>query len=252
MERPRPRQKLLKRACNLLVSEGVVAGKKHRSVGLACVANRNPVEIAGAVRGKAEAFAPAALLQVNCVLLAFQVERKKRFDPLGALLAVARVRTSDFDFFSQNCQMVGVKRDKTLREKPANSLLDFGRIWKNETIPEGLAGRLQLFRCLSVAELMEKSANTGGRNEQQEGEGERTENLDEESLRKHTDMVQEKRPPRAMIGPRKDAISVCGSSKCHNGSKSCGCSVRNQSLATHIAVKDEEERQIARFARLAN
>ena len=93
--------------------------------------------------------------------------------------------------------MAGVKRDKTLREKPANSLLDFGRIWKNETIPEGLAGRLQLFRCLSVAELMEKSANSGGRDEEEEGEDKRTENLDEESLRGHTDMIQQNRPLRA-------------------------------------------------------
>ena len=136
-----------------------MAGKKHRSVGLACVGDRNPVKTAGAVRGKAEAFAPASLLQLNCVLLAFQVERKKRFDPLGALLAVVGIRTSDFDFFGQNRRMVGVKRDKTLREKAANSPLDFGRIWMDETIAEGLAGRLQLFRCLSVAELMEKSAN---------------------------------------------------------------------------------------------
>lgn len=200
MERPRPRQKLLEGAGNSFVPEGVVADKKHRSVGLACVANGNPVEIAGAVRGKAEAFTAASLLQVNCVLLAFQVERKKRFDPLGALLAVAGIRTSDFDFFSQNRRMVSVKRDKTLREKPARSLFDFGRIWMNETIAEGLAGRLQLFGCLSVAELMEKSPNSGSHDEEQEGEGERAENLDEESLRGHTDMIQQNRPLRAFAG----------------------------------------------------
>ena len=173
-----------------------MARKKHRSVGSACVGNRNPVEIAGAVGGKAEAFAPASLLQPKCVLLAFEIKRKKRFDPLGALLAVGGVRSSDFDFFSQNRRMVGVKRDKTLRETPANSPLDFGRIWMEETITEGLAGRLQLFRCLSVAELMKKSANCGGRDEEQEGEGERTKNLEEERVREHTDIIQEKRPLR--------------------------------------------------------
>ena len=48
-----------------------------------------------------------------------------------------------------------------------------------------------MFRCLSVAELMEKSANCGGRDEKQEGEGKRTENLNDESLRGHTDIIQE-------------------------------------------------------------
>ena len=55
--------------------------------------------------------------------------------------------------------------------------------------------------------MMEKSANCGGRDEQQEGDGERAENLDEERLRGHTDIIQEKRPLRPpALGPAAFAL----------------------------------------------
>lgn len=66
-----PGEELVERGGDLFIAQGIVAREKHRRVRLARVTDRDPVEIAGAVRGKAKALAPTLLHKIHGVLLAF-------------------------------------------------------------------------------------------------------------------------------------------------------------------------------------
>lgn len=67
----------------MFVAMGIVADEKDRRVRLACFTEGSPIEISRAIGGEAESFATTENGQVHCVLLAFEVERKERFDPFG-------------------------------------------------------------------------------------------------------------------------------------------------------------------------
>ncbi len=69
----------------MFVAVRVVAGKEDGGVRLAGGGGGSPVKIAGAVCGKAEAFAPPLGGKVGRVFLAFEIEGEEGFYPLGSV-----------------------------------------------------------------------------------------------------------------------------------------------------------------------
>lgn len=85
MEGAGPREKFIEGGGDLFVAVGIVTGKEDRGVGLTRGGGGSPIEIAGAICGKAEAFAPALGGKVGRVLLAFEIQGQKGFYPLDSI-----------------------------------------------------------------------------------------------------------------------------------------------------------------------
>ena len=115
-----PREEFVKRRRDLFVGHGIGVGEKDRRVRLSRFVGEDPIEIAVAVRSKAEAFPPALRGQIENILLAFKIERKKGFDPFRWILRLRRVLgvrpwPADFDLFGEDGFVIVVKGDETPR-----------------------------------------------------------------------------------------------------------------------------------------
>jgi len=100
----------------LLVEHGIGVGEEDGGVREARGVGWDPIEIAFTVGSETEAFAPALGAQVDCVFLAFHIERKKGFNPFGWILRLERIfgigsRTANLDLFGQDGGMVFVEAE---------------------------------------------------------------------------------------------------------------------------------------------
>ena len=101
-----------------------------RRVSEARVVGGDPIEIAFAIGGEAEAFAPALIAQVEGIFLALEIERKEGFYPFGWVLRLSVIfrigaRTADFELLGEDGLAVVVEVEQALRKAGADSLLDF-------------------------------------------------------------------------------------------------------------------------------
>lgn len=187
MEGAGPREELVEGARDLLAGNGIGMGEKDRRVWLASVVGGDPIEIALAVRGKAEALAPPVLGQIDSKFLAFEIERKKGLDPFCWILRLSGVlrvgcRAADFDLLGEDGLVIVVEGNETLREKGADFLLDLRSIGMDEAAAERVARCLCLFGSQAVAELVQKPARPVDGDEQEEGDDKGAEGLEEEGL----------------------------------------------------------------------
>lgn len=187
VEDARPGKKFFERGGDLLVEHGVGVGEKDGGVRETAVVGGNPIEIAFAVSSETESFAPALSAEVDCVFLAFEIEREESFNPFRWILRLQRILgvgggTANLDLFGQDRGVVVVDCEKTLWEVRADSLLDLGGIWINKAAAERVAGGLELLGRLSIAELMHEAARADDGHEQHEGDNERAEGFDKQRL----------------------------------------------------------------------
>lgn len=165
-------------AATCSLSTGSLWAKNGR-IWLACVVGGHPIEIAFAVRGETEAFTPALGAQVDCVFLAFEIEREECFDPFRGILRLQRIfgvgsGSANLDLFSEDGGVVFVEREKALRKVSSDTLLDLVGIGMNEPAAERLARGLQLLWRLAIAVLMDEPARADDSHEQHEGDNQRT------------------------------------------------------------------------------
>ncbi len=170
--------------------------EKHRTVRLSHVASGNPVEIPFAICSEAESFSPNLRPQVDRKFLALQIKRQKSFDPFRWILRFCeiiriRVRPANLKSLCQNRLMILIKRNKALRKKRADSLLDFRSMRMHQPVSKRIARRLVLLRSHPAAKLMEQSPRAENRDKNSEGHDEGAKSLGEQSL--HDRMILEER-----------------------------------------------------------
>lgn len=170
-----------------------MANKKDRGIWLTRLCCGSPKEIAGAVGCEAKALAQTLRGKIDGELLAFEIEGEEGFNPFGCIFqrdgifGVGRViqitrRAADFDLLREDRLVVVIKGEKPLWEKRADSLLDFGCVGMYEAAPERIAGSLELFRSLAIADLMQEAAGARDSDKKNQGCGKGTEGFDEERL----------------------------------------------------------------------
>jgi len=111
-----PGEKFFEGCGDLLVEHRIGVGEKDRGVWETAVAGRNPIEIAFAIGSETKAFAPSLSAQVECVFLAFEIEREKSFNPFRRILRFERIfgiwgGSSNLDLFREDGGVVFVERE---------------------------------------------------------------------------------------------------------------------------------------------
>ena len=125
-----PGEEFVQGRSDLLVGYGIGVSEADRRVSEARVVGGGPIEIAFAICGEAETFAPALVGQVEGIFLALEIERKEGFYPFGWVLWLSGifcvgVRAADFELLGEDGLAVVVEVEKALRKEGADSLLDF-------------------------------------------------------------------------------------------------------------------------------
>jgi hypothetical protein len=85
--------------------------------------------------------------------------------------------------------VVVIKGKKSLWQKSADSLLDFGCLGMHEPSAEGVARGLELFGRLAVAELVQETTHAQNRHKKKERSSKWTERFNKERL--HAEMIQD-------------------------------------------------------------